>query len=82
MSSFTKATYSFDSATIDRLKRLAHRWQVSKSETIRRALAKAEETDAISAEERLAALRSLQKSLKDRRVDFDAWQQTIRDGRR
>ena len=32
--------------------------------------------------ERIAALHALQKSLKDRGVDFDAWKKAIKDGRR
>lgn len=82
MPSATKATYSLDAVSLKRLQRLARRWQVSKTEAIRRALAKADEADGPSAEERIAALHSLQKSLKERGVDFDAWQQTIREGRR
>jgi hypothetical protein len=80
--SVSKATYSLDPASLERLKRLSQRWQVSKTEAIRRALAKADEVDAPSAEERIAALHALQKSLKDRGVDFEKWKQTIRDGRR
>lgn len=38
-----RTTVSFDPATVARLERLAKRWGVSKSETLRRALQKAEE---------------------------------------
>jgi hypothetical protein len=82
MAAAAKSTYSLDPASLERLTRLSQRWQVSKTETIRRALAKAEEADQPTPEQRLAALHSLQKSLKDRGVDFDAWGQTIRDARR
>ncbi|MFN2508691.1 MAG: ribbon-helix-helix protein, CopG family [Chthoniobacterales bacterium] len=82
MPSATKATYSLDSESLERLKRLAKRWQVSKTEVIRRALAKLDQRDSASPEERLEALRGLQKSLRERGVDFDRWQKTIRDGRR
>ena len=81
MPSASKATYSLDAASLERLKRLSQRWQVSKTEAIRRALAKADELDARSPEQRIAALHALQKSLKDRGVDFEKWKQTIRDGR-
>ncbi len=82
MPSASKATYSLDPTSLDRLQRLAKRWQVSKTEAIRRALAKADSTDVLSPEERIAALHALQKSLKDRGVDFQKWQDSIRDGRR
>ncbi|PYJ25975.1 MAG: hypothetical protein DME91_01150 [Verrucomicrobia bacterium] len=35
-----------------------------------------------SAEERLAALHKLQQTFKVRRVDFDKWLQTMKEGRR
>jgi hypothetical protein len=34
------------------------------------------------AEERLAALDELQRLMKERRIDFDKWLRTIREGRR
>lgn len=82
MPSATKATYSLDPLTLERLARLARHWQVSKTEVIRRALAKADAKNVPTAAERIAALQALQKSLKDRRVDFAKWRRTIREGRR
>lgn len=82
MPSLSKATYSLDAASLERLNRLARRWQVSKTEAIRRALRKADEVDAPSPEERLAALHSLQCWVKEKNIDLEKWQQTIRDGRR
>lgn len=82
MSSATKSTFSLDPATIERLNRLAHRWQVSKTEVVRRALNKADEHAALSAEERIAALHELQRLTKKRGVDFEKWQKTIKDARR
>ena len=78
----TKSTFTLDMASIERLNRLAQRWQVSKTEVLRRALAKAEQGDTGTPEERLAALYELQASLKRRNVDFDAWKRTVKDGRR
>ncbi len=78
----TKSTYSLDAASLARLQRLSHRWHVSKTEAIRRALAKAEESDRPSVEDRIAALRELQRMTKERGIDLEKWQQTIRDGRR
>lgn len=77
-----KSTFSLDEVSIQKLKRLARKWQVSKTEVLRRALAQADAADAPSVQERLAALHRLQRKFKAKGVDFDAWQKTIRDGRR
>ena len=77
-----KSTFSLDTASIERLKRLAERWQVSRTEVTRRALMKAEEMETPTPAERLAALHSLQKSLNERGVDFTQWKRTIKDSRR
>ena len=83
MPSATKATFSLDATSITRLQTLAQKWQVPKTEVLRRALKKAvEHEETPSAEGKIAALRALQKDLKERGVDFDAWQKAIRDGRR
>src|SRR6266849_10659381 len=73
MSSTTKATYSLDSATLEKLNRLSHRWQVSKTEVLRRAVHQAAETAAPSPEERLAALHTLQQWVKEKRIDLEKW---------
>jgi DNA repair photolyase len=82
MPSVTKATYSLDATSLDRLQRLARRWQVSKTEVLRRALRQAAETDAPSRAERVAALHRLQQMTKERGIDLKKWRQTIKDGRR
>lgn len=82
MSAATKSTFSLDPVTIERLNRLAHRWQVSKTEVLRRALNQAETADTPSPQERINALRELQRITKERGIDLDKWQQTIKDGRR
>jgi hypothetical protein len=78
----SKSTFSLDLESLDRLNRLSRHWQVSKTEVLRRALARAERSDVPSAEERIAALRRLQRKLKAKGVDFGAWKKAIRDGRR
>ncbi len=78
----TKSTFSLDAVSLERLNHLAERWRVSKTEVLRRALSQAEEAEPPSVEDRLAALHRLQKWAKDKQIDFDAWQKTIRDGRR
>ena len=82
MPSATKATYSLDAASLERLTRLARRWQVSKTEVIRRALVKADEVDVPTPEERIAALHTLQRWVKEKNIDLEKWQETIRNGRR
>jgi hypothetical protein len=82
MAAATKSTFSLDPATIDRITDLSERWQVSKTEVLRRAVRQADERVALDAEQRIAALHRLQKSLKDRKVDFNKWKKAINDGRR
>jgi hypothetical protein len=82
MPSAMKSTYSLDAPTLATLNRLARRWQVSKTEVLRRALRQAAEQEAISPEERIAALRELQKRVAEKRIDLKNWQRTIKDGRR
>lgn len=77
-----KSTFSLDQASIQKLKRLARKWQVSKTEVLRRALAKAEEPDVSSVEERLEALHRLQRWAKEKQIDFQKWKKTIKNGRR
>ena len=77
-----KSTYSLDAPTLATLNLLARRWQVSKTEVLRRALRQAAEQEAISPEERIAALRELQKRVAEKRIDLKNWQRTIKDGRR
>jgi acyl-CoA reductase-like NAD-dependent aldehyde dehydrogenase len=79
-----KSTYSLDPQSLRRLNRLAKEWQVSKTEVLRRALKQAaeERKPPMSAEKRLAILRSLQDDLRRRKVDFGAWKRTIALARR
>jgi len=81
MPSATKATYSLDSETLDKLNRLSHHWQVSKTEALRRAVQRAAEA-VPSREERIAALQSLQRWAKEKRIDLEKWKRMIKDGRR
>ena len=62
-----RTTVAFDPATAARLERLAKRWGVSKSETLRRALATAEELSArpvatgpVPSDEEIAAMTPLE----------------------
>ena len=82
MPSSIKSTYSLDAPALATLQRLAQRWQVSKTEVLRRALRQAAEQEAISPAERIAALRSLQREMRAKKINFAAWKKTIRAGRR
>lgn len=79
----SKSTFSLGAESIKNINRLARSWRASKTEVVRRALQQAAERNATpSVEEKLAALKALQKSMRERGVDFDAWQKAICDGRR
>lgn len=72
-----KATYSLDVETVRALEATARRWQVSKSEVLRRAIhAVAEETFS-ERNDCLAALDKLQESLGLDRDEASRWQQRV-----
>ena len=73
-----KSTYSLDIETVRTLETLARRWNVSKSEVLRRAIRAAAGEKSQRARERLAALDKLQASMEARGVDFAAWEQEVR----
>ena len=71
----TKTTYTLDEETAGALAKLAHHWNLTESEALRRALLQVASGygPILSPEERLAALDRLRDSLVERGVDFDAW---------
>ena len=69
-----KSTYSLDVGTVRTLETLARRWNVSKSEALRRAIRSEAERQPSRADARLQALRALQKSVAARGVDLDGWE--------
>ena len=74
-----KSTYSLDVETVRTLESLARRWNVSKSEVLRRAIrAAAAEGKSPRAKRKLEALRQLQASVKRRGIDIAAWEREIR----
>ena len=73
-----KSTYSLDVETVRTLESLARRWNVSKTEVVRRAIRAAAGEKSQRAGERLAALDKLQASMKARGVDFTAWEREVR----
>ncbi len=73
-----KSTYSLDVETVRTLESLARRWNVSKSEVLRRAIRSVAEERSPGASKRLEALRQLQASVKRRGVDLAAWEREVR----
>jgi transposase-like protein len=74
-----KATYSLDPATIRSLERIARRWDVSKSEALRRAIRSAESADAgASRSDAVAALDELQERLALDEASAEHWSRSIR----
>lgn len=69
-----KSTYSLDVGTVRTLEGLARRWNVSKSEALRRAIRREAERQPSRADARLRSLRALQESVAARDVDLDAWE--------
>ena len=73
-----KSTYSLDVETVRTLESLARRWNVSKSEVLRRAIRAAAEEKSPRAKRKLEALRQLQASVKQRGIDVAAWEREVR----
>ncbi|HMG04957.1 MAG TPA: ribbon-helix-helix protein, CopG family [Chthoniobacterales bacterium] len=83
MPSATKATFSLDAASIARLQALAQKWQVPKTEVLRRALQQAAENEeTLSPQEKIALLHRLQTHFAESGVDFERWKRDTKKGRR
>ena len=76
-----KTTYSLDVETVETLEQMARRWQVSKSEALRRAIRLAAGETAAGATEALATLDSLQSSLLLDSESAEAWEKGRRKER-
>lgn len=77
-----KATYSLDPETVRALERMARRWDVSKSEALRRAIRGAESADAgPGRREAVAALDELQERLSLDAGATARWSRAIRSER-
>ena len=77
-----KSTYSLDVETVRTLEALASRWNVSKSEVLRRAIRTAAAEDRDAAGGPLAALRQLQADVREDGVDIERWVRDVRAERR
>ena len=74
-----KSTYSLDVETVRTLEALARRWNVSKSEVLRRAIRAASAGERSQrAREKLEALRQLQDYVQRRGIDVEAWAREVR----
>ena len=77
-----RSTYALDVETVQTLERIAQRWKVSKSEALRRAIRAAAADDRTSANDALAALDRLQRSLKLTPTKARAWANKARTDRK
>lgn len=77
-----KATYSLDVETVGKLEELARRWNVSKSEALRRAIRAAAKLTPPQAEVAIRALDELQLSLDMNTECARKWEKTTRVERR
>ena len=73
-----KSTYSLDVETVRTLEMLARRWDVSKSEALRRAIRSAAGEKSQRVREKLEALRQLQDYVQRRGIDVEAWAREAR----
>lgn len=76
-----KGTYALDAKTVRTLEEMARRWNVSKSEALRRAVAAAAQARAPAADA-LAALAQLQQALALDRDASATWARRVRAERR
>ena len=77
-----KSTYSLDVETARALDEMARRWNVSKSEALRRAIRAAAETLPPEGERAVEALDRLQRSLALDAQAGDAWVDEVKSERR
>ena len=74
-----RSTFALDPETVEELGRLADRWQVSKSEVVRRIVHTAAVIDeTAAAHDALAALEELQERLALTEEQADEWSRQIR----
>ena len=77
-----RSTYALDVETMQVLERIAHRWKVSKSEALRRAIRAAEGQKAPATDDALQALDRLQRALRLTPAKAKAWTRQARTERR
>jgi len=77
-----RSTYALDVETMQVLERIAHRWKVSKSEALRRAIRAAEGQKPPATDDALQALDRLQRALRLTPAKAKAWARQARTERR
>ncbi len=77
-----KSTYSLDVESMRTLETLAQRWNVSKSEVLRRAIRIAAIDGIFGDGAALGTLDRLQASLRARRVNLGQWERDLKAERR
>ena len=77
-----KSTYALDVESIRRLETLAQRWNVSKSEVLRRAIRVVAIDGSLGDGVALGALDRLQASLRSRKVNLAQWERDLKAERR
>ena len=77
-----KSTYSLDVDSVRTLEELAQRWNVSKSEVLRRAIRIAAMEREPGKDAALGALDRLQISVRERKVDVTRWALDLKAERR
>jgi len=76
-----KAIYTLDGETVHALKRLAHRWNVTESEALRRVV-RAAANQVPPQADAIKALEALQEKLRLSAGDVLRWENMMRDERR
>ena len=77
-----KATYALDVVSVQALEKMAKRWDVSKSEALRRAIHAAAAAQAAGGHQGVAALDQLQRTLALSPAKAKAWVRNVRAERR
>ena len=77
-----KSTYSLDIESVRALEALAQRWNVPKSEVLRRAIRIAVMEGGPGNGSALSALDRLQTSLRERKIDVKQWARDLKAERR
>ena len=77
-----KSTYSLDVESIRTLEKLAQRWNVSKSEVLRRAIRIAAIDGSPGDGAALGAFDRLQASLRSRKINLTPWERDVKAERR
>ena len=73
-----RSTYALDVETMQVLKRIAHKWKLSKPEALRRAIRAAEGRKSRAPNDALRALDRLQRSLRLTPAKAKAWARQAR----